>query len=762
MTELSLPPLGHIGRFLDELFPAVEGIDEYEGSVHIRSTDQQEFAGITLRVTGDQLTSLPMVAPPPEGADWDQLSFPHVGDGVQGGLRIATSTILFNTTAETVTGAVEFFNSDGTAMDLSLAEASASRTAGETPASRFEFTIEPKGVERLSTAGEGEIKVGSALVNMDQPISGTALFTLFDQSGRVATEVGVNSARLRRNFTLIADTTDVFNTGIAITNPIKSEESPAARTATVQTATVRIDLRDGLRRLLGTTEVEVGSLEHTALFLTELFPEVEGVEELQGLLRISSSDPVAALSLRAASEKLTSVPIFTPKHGFAPNLTLEFAQDLAGTAPSVRWLLHQNNSDLSLQRVVISAPLLGLNTDAIVPGTPMMFGYLARTSNSRVFQFIPRDTEDENRIEFDLVTVRSTGTFIQASGSMEGSPSSGLVIDLLFAEKAPNTFTGNSSDLNFFLPPDLINLPDSPQSRLITAEYTSVSTTTKREQRILRRTAQEVTTVAPHPENANLESVSPLFLQSGSLLTLRGSNLGDTPTVRFPVENGVSERVAFVDHDGLMKAFVPPRVVTGDVQLDSGSGFGNLYRATTLFSPTFTLQQLTEEEGGGIGFRFVQAGEQFLLTGFTVNLYNLELDLTSLEAETTVGSGEMTQGASSEFQLIVNSSDADQAVLNLVEDGDSEPTAQLIVQPFSDFNEGFRFTYVPAELEEEPILMEPFRRLEWVLNFTDLPIESGPVGAVVGAVATMLSSPTGADGAASVLSVEESSAFQTE
>ena len=87
------------------------------------------------------------------------------------------------------------------------------------------------------------------------------------------------------------------------------------------------------------------------------------------------------------------------------------------------------------------------------------------------------------------------------------------------------------------------------------------------------------------------------------------------------------------------------------------------------------------------------------MTGFTVNLYNLELDLTSLEAETTVGSGEMTQGASSEFQLIVNSSDADQAVLNLVEDGDSEPTAQLIVQPFSDFNEDFVSPMFPLNLK---------------------------------------------------------------
>ena len=351
MTEFSLPPLGHIGRFLNELFPEVDGINEYEGSVHIRSTNQQEFAGITLRVTGNQLTSLPLVAPPPEGADWDQLAFPRVGDGLLEGLRIATSTILFNTTTETVVGAVEFFNSDGTPMEVNVGQASAARTFGDTPTSRLDFSIEPKGVRRLRTAGSGEIKVGWALVSMDQPISGTALFTLFDESGEVATEVGVNSARLRRNFNLLADTADVFNTGIAITNPVKSEDE-----GDEPTATVRIELRNGSRRILGRTEVEIGPLQHTALFLTELFPEIEGIDELQGLVWVSSSEFVTALSLRSASEKLTSVPVFTPKNGFAPNSTLEFAQNLAGTAPPVRLLLHQNSRDLALRRVVISAP----------------------------------------------------------------------------------------------------------------------------------------------------------------------------------------------------------------------------------------------------------------------------------------------------------------------------------------------------------------------------------------------------------------------
>ena len=466
MTELSLPPLGHIGRFLNELFPEVDGINEYEGSVHIRSTNQQEFAGITLRVTGNQLTSLPMVAPPPEGADWDQLAFPRVGDGLLEGLRIATSTILFNTTAETVTGAVEFFNSDGTPMDVDVVEASAARSFGGTSASRFDFSIEPKGVQRLSTAGNGEIKVGWALVSMDQPISGTALFTLFDESSEVATEVGVNSARLRRNFNLIADTTDVFNTAIAITNPVKSEDE-----GDEPTATVRIELRDGSRRLVGRTEVEVGPLEHTALFLTELFPEVEGVDELQGLMWVSSSEFVTVLSLRSADEKLTSVPVFTPKNGFAPNSTLEFAQNLAGTAPPVRLLLHQNSRDLALRRVVISAPQLGLDMAAVEPGSPIMFGYLADSANSRIFRFLTRDAEQENKIELDLVISRSTGTFIQASGSMEGSPTGGWVLDLLFPDKLPNTYVGAARDLNFFLAPDLITLSDSPQSFEITTEF---------------------------------------------------------------------------------------------------------------------------------------------------------------------------------------------------------------------------------------------------------------------------------------------------
>ena len=58
------------------------------------------FAGITLRSTGDQLTSLPMAPPSPEGSDITSLAFPHVGDGIFGSIQIRTSAILFNNTPQ--------------------------------------------------------------------------------------------------------------------------------------------------------------------------------------------------------------------------------------------------------------------------------------------------------------------------------------------------------------------------------------------------------------------------------------------------------------------------------------------------------------------------------------------------------------------------------------------------------------------------------------------------------------------------------------
>ena len=104
------------------------------------------FAGITLRSTGDQLTSLPMAPPPPEGSDITNLAFPHVGDGIFGSIQIKTSAILLNNTSQAASATIDFFNSDSSPMQV---------TIGQETATGFNVNLNPKGVERLSTSGQG-------------------------------------------------------------------------------------------------------------------------------------------------------------------------------------------------------------------------------------------------------------------------------------------------------------------------------------------------------------------------------------------------------------------------------------------------------------------------------------------------------------------------------------------------------------------------------------------------------------------------------
>ena len=186
-TTRDLGGKGHLALFMTELFPGVSQIQEFEGSMLITrqaGVPQQlttaqypapagangagNFAAVTLRVTGSQLTSLPVIPALPAGANWTNLAFPHVGVGAGGGLRIATSCVLINHTPNQVTGTIQFFNSDGTPMEVTVEGISGSE---------FDFTIQSGGVTRIVAESSGNVRTGWARVNMDQPIKGTALVT---------------------------------------------------------------------------------------------------------------------------------------------------------------------------------------------------------------------------------------------------------------------------------------------------------------------------------------------------------------------------------------------------------------------------------------------------------------------------------------------------------------------------------------------------------------------------------------------------------
>lgn len=137
-------------------------------------------------------------------------------------------------------------------------------------------------------------------------------------------------------------------------NPL-GDEGPQGADLT----TVRLALVDVFGFTVGIEDIQLGPRQHTALFLTEIFPDFAGINEFEGRLVVfvqrtpgsAEKGYVVALSLRSALEKLTSVPIFQEQHGFAPSIEWSFAQNLPGTAPAIRLALHQNSRDLNVQSV---------------------------------------------------------------------------------------------------------------------------------------------------------------------------------------------------------------------------------------------------------------------------------------------------------------------------------------------------------------------------------------------------------------------------
>ena len=780
VEERTLVPRGHLAIFLDELFSTVQGIDEFEGSVVIRSGGAAQlssvaaqtapgfsFAAVTLRSTGSLLTSLPALLPPPADSQQTKLVIPHVGDGVFGGLRVVTSVILFNNTPNPASGTVEFFKSDTSPLQVTI--------DGETN-SFFSFALNSRGVLRLETSGTGD-GVGWAQVTMDQPLGGSGIFQLLETgaasavaetltpAGALLAEVGGAATPLFKRFRLIVSSLDPFNTGLAVAMP---RISPSDELGVEVNLNLSLRDREGNFAAFGSIKLPRGG--HKSLFLTEIFnptdfPDLD-IQEFDGSLSFSSGEWMAPLALRSAGAMLTSTPTLrTRLNQFRPVSTLDVAQNLAGSSPAIRWLLHQNDNDFALEEVRISAPDLGLNTDGLGEGSRLAFGYLALGTNTRTLEVLVREL---GSVEFDTVITRSDGIFVQAQGRMEGTPDGGLTVELTLLGKEPFTEVADDGDLEFFSPSGLIQAPASPGPVTITTDFTSVSTDPNGGASIVRRTTQEIEFVEPDAQKANLEAIAPQFPQPGRSLQLGGTNLGDTPMVLFPMAGGETVSVpAGRDEEDVLIVGVPAGMVDGAIRVDNGQGPGNPHRAKLLFSPRSQLGLIeTEEEAlqpqtpsdPPLFFRFEQDPAQFVLESFSVELYDVDISLAGLPVDSLVGSGVMTQGFDQEaFDLKVIEAEADRAVLVAVSPLDPTQLSgqTMTVQKVRDGEGatlGLVFAYLPDTPAVEPEMLEPPDTFELKFDFSEFPIQLPSSGAEVLAAVSMRSGTT--NGADSGLQVE--------
>ncbi len=226
--------------------------------------------------------------------------FPQLGDGRAGNIRFQT-TLIFVNAGPTTNVTVEFFSTGPGAAPLMLSLGNLGTR------SRFDVLLNAGASISLQTPGTGTIQVGYARITIPAGanVGGTAVFTRTDiPTGTILYEAGVPTVQSLRDFTIFVDTLGNRDTGLAIVNTAAGGASNM----------VNFRLYDRNFMQIATTNVPLLPSEHQARFVSQIFSAVQQVQEMQGSITASSSNDVAAVTLRqndAPGEFPNDVPTLT-------------------------------------------------------------------------------------------------------------------------------------------------------------------------------------------------------------------------------------------------------------------------------------------------------------------------------------------------------------------------------------------------------------------------------------------------------------------
>ncbi len=323
---LSLAPGEHLARFVHELFEdSAEAAAEMLGSVTVESS--LPLAAVTLRQRDkpglDYPDEVPTLAtfpvlpgradllpteesPRPRGLDPQQVFFfPHMGDGVVGNIRFQTSLIFLNTrnlgVGRQTPLQIEFFSSDGNPSEVEL--------IGQGSATSFQFSLAAGAALALQTAGTGPIQAGYAKITTGSSVGGTAIFTRSEaDSGIIVYEAGVPATVPLQDFSVVVDTRAERDTGLALVHPVLS--GPAG---SPESAQVTMRLYDSGYQLLGEESLALEPGEHRPRFISQFFDSISAqVEDLQGLVTVTSDRPLAVVTLRQRDDPAAPFPEDVP------------------------------------------------------------------------------------------------------------------------------------------------------------------------------------------------------------------------------------------------------------------------------------------------------------------------------------------------------------------------------------------------------------------------------------------------------------------
>jgi hypothetical protein len=205
--------------------------------------------------------------------------FPHYALG--GGW--ITSFDIHNPTGADITVKVELFSSDGT------------------PFASKEVIVPDGGTQTVTFDPPQNLTTGWARVTSTEDFNVSELFQ-FVPGGQLQSQVGVLPAVTTDEFKLFAllRSATATATGLAVANPSSQVES---------VMTVKRLSMSG--QLLDSKEVRVAPQSHFAVFLNQ-DPFFNGLDNFEGLVEVSATQPVAAVTLRLDGPIVATVPIIAP------------------------------------------------------------------------------------------------------------------------------------------------------------------------------------------------------------------------------------------------------------------------------------------------------------------------------------------------------------------------------------------------------------------------------------------------------------------
>jgi hypothetical protein len=228
---------------------------------------------------------------------------PHIATGHDGRITYRTSFILFNTTDSDASVSIKLTDDNGNPLAVTI--------AGIGSNSQFDFAVPAGGSRVFQTDGGGNLISGGAVVVSTTPIGVSGTFTVYDADGSFVTECGVGTSDLVTEFVLPVDTTDPFNTGLALLN------------AGAADASVTLTLRDTNGNAGPTASLTLRKNGHRAGFVSGADQLFRSAMSFRGTLWVRSSTPIAAMTLRMNQNPLcfTSMPV-VPATSTAQSLNL--------------------------------------------------------------------------------------------------------------------------------------------------------------------------------------------------------------------------------------------------------------------------------------------------------------------------------------------------------------------------------------------------------------------------------------------------------